>query len=115
MSEPYLLCHWSVTCQSSGTLTAAVGCGGRMFQELLYSSFCSGLLLHSLFYKCTMPNDRAWKWLVNTSGRQFTVNGWWLSKQSGSREETYGINGYFINDNLRGTFVDGINGERAVN
>lgn len=86
-----------------------------MFQGLLYSSFCTGLLLHSLFYKCTMLIDRAWKWLVNSTGRQFTVNVWWLSKRSGSREVTHGINGYFIDDNLRGTFVDGINGEWAVN
>lgn len=58
MSAPCLQCCWSVTYRSSGTLAAAFGWGGRLCQGLLYSSFCSGLLLHILFYKCVMFIDR---------------------------------------------------------
>lgn len=47
----------------------------------------------------------------NASERQFSVNGWWLSKSSGSGEVTHRIKGYFINEHLRGTFVDRVNGE----
>lgn len=54
MSAPCLLCCWIVTYRSSGTLSAAFGWGGRLCWGLLYSSFCSGLLLRSLFDKCAM-------------------------------------------------------------
>ncbi len=56
-SAPCLLWRWILTYRSSGTLTSAFGWGGVGWKTvfgLLYSSFCSGLLLHSLFYKCAM-------------------------------------------------------------